>query len=337
MGPSAKDTIPAFLSIDVEPNGFQLAGKNLLDWSGYDRLFEFADQLRSNLAERTGAPARFGWYFRMDSQIVHVYGRPDYILAEYPERIALLHTNGDYFGVHTHPVRWCTRRRLWVHEFSDRIWLLSWMRASFDAYADWSDSLPERLRTGAGFLTNDMIDVAEQCGVKIILSLESGAQWSRLTRKVASGIDESPMVGRHISCRTAPREAYRPSKHDFRISAGSGGRNLLMVPLTTGPILQPNAFWRKLVRRVILGSDFHVLFPSADWPSATFYWDLVERQLQKMDCPYLSLAIRTDSPDSVLLGNACRLFEELPKHRLAEHLRFVDPLEVTSDLVPNSH
>lgn len=299
-------------------------------------MIEFAEQMRFKLAGRTGTVPKFGWYFRTDPQITQAYGRPEHVLAEYPECIARLRTNGDYFGVHAHPIRWCERRRLWVHDFVDREWLIHCTRSSLDAYSRWSGSPIQRFRAGAGFLTNDIIEVADQCGVKVELSLEPVASWGLTMRKVPSAVDDSPRVGGYTDCRTAPRVPFRPARHDFRISGGASGRNLVMVPNTTGSAVQPRPAWRQLARHLILGSAGQdVLFPSADWPSASFYWDLVARQLRSMDRPYLSLAIRTDSPDSALLGKVRQLFDELPEHRLAEQLRLVDPLDIAPDLARN--
>jgi len=58
--------IPAFLSIDVEPNGFQLASPDPAAWTGYAAMLEFSERLRAKLSARTGTRPRFGWYFRTD-------------------------------------------------------------------------------------------------------------------------------------------------------------------------------------------------------------------------------------------------------------------------------
>jgi hypothetical protein len=333
MTPSGDDTIPAFLSIDVEPDGLELTRNDASSWTGYEAMIEFADQMRFKLAERTGIVPKFGWYFRTDPQIGQTYGRPDYALTEYKQRIAHLIVSGDYFGVHAHTIRWSKNRRRWVHDFSDRDWIVHSTRSALDAYERWSGSCVQRFRAGAGFLTNDIIEVAEQCGVKVDLTLELGVALGFTWWKVASAVDESPMVGRYTDCRMAPRVPFRPARNDFRISDKVNGRDLVMVPLTTGPAIRPRPAWRRLARRLILGrGGYEVLYPSDDWPSETFYWDLVERQLRSMVCPYVSLAIRTDPPDSARRYKVRRIFDELPNHRLSERLRFVDPLDVAGNL-----
>src|SRR5262245_11550250 len=111
--------IPAFLSIDVEPEAFQLDRRDPPTWAGYAALAEYAEHLRAKLTACTRTAPRFGWYFRTDPQIAEVHGRPDYALVAFPERRARLQAAGDYFGVHAHPIRWAPEHGQWVHDFLD--------------------------------------------------------------------------------------------------------------------------------------------------------------------------------------------------------------------------
>ena len=77
-----------------------------------------------------------------------------------------------------------------------------------------------------------------------------------------------------------------------------------------------------------------MLYPTIDWPSARYFWDVVSHQLQSMQRPYLSLAIRTDPPDSLPTAKLRRLFAALVKHPLAKRLRFVNPVDVTEVITP---
>ena len=333
MPTSRDEPIPAFLSIDVEPDGLELTRNDSSGWTGYDAMVEFAEEMRSTLTGRSGVVPAFGWYFRTDPQIGQTYGRPEHALAAYEHRVARLAARGDYFGVHAHTIRWSEGRRRWVHDFADREWIAHATKSALDAYARWSGSPVQRFRAGAGFLTNDIVEVAERCGVKVDLTLELGVALGFTWWRVASAVDDSPMVGRYTDCRMAPRVPFRPSRGDFRISAGAGGRDLVMVPLTTGAPVRPRPAWRRLAQRLILGrGGCEVLYPSDDWPSERFYWDLIERETASMDRPYVSLAIRTDPPDSDRRHRIRRMFRELSNHRVAERLRFVDPLDVAPGL-----
>lgn len=335
---SQRRTIPAFLSFDVEPDGFQLARGEPPGWAGYDAMFEFAERLRSDLAMRSGAAPTFGWYFRTDPQIADVYGRPDHVLAAYPDRMARLESKGDYFGVHAHPIRWCEQRRLWVHDFADAAWLAHCTRFSLEAFARWAGSPALRFRSGAGFLTNEIVEAIHQCGVKVDLSLEPVAGWGLNASDVNTSVDTSPIVGAYTDCRTAPRVPFHPAHHDFRVSGGRRGRGLVMVPLATRLVPPEKPLWWRVARRLARGSSgswpkVQMLYPSAEWPSERSYWDLVARQLRSMRRPYLSLAIRTDADDLKIAARVRRLFEALPEHPLAQRLRFVDPLYIAPTLV----
>lgn len=327
--------IPAFLSFDVEPDGFQLHHGEPAGWAGYDATLIFAERLRSELAERSAAAPRFGWYFRTDPQIAEVYGRPDYALAYFSDHTARLEANDDYFGVHAHPIRWCEDRRLWVHDYADSEWLVRCMRSSLEAYAQWAGAPTRRFRAGAGFLSNEIVDVLEECGVKVELSLEPVAGWGLDATDVTTSLDASPIAGNYIDCRTAPRVPYRPARHDFRVPSKSSGRNLVMVPLATTALLPFRPLWKRMARRLVgkPSPPARVLFPTSKWPSARFYWDLVARELQSMRRPYLSLAIRTDAAERTNGSRVREIFTALPKHPLAERLRFVDPLDAAPRLL----
>ena len=112
-----RETIPAFLSIDVEPDAFQISCDNTHKWPGYGAIFEFSLWLREELTRKSGMKPNFGWYYRMDPQIEEVCGRADVAMTAFPDRTAALQKEGDYFGVHAHPLRWSTEQQLWVHDF----------------------------------------------------------------------------------------------------------------------------------------------------------------------------------------------------------------------------
>lgn len=322
-------TIPAFLSIDVEPEGFQLDRRDPPAWAGYAAVVECAERLRTDLTARTGATPRFGWYFRTDPQIAEIHGRPDYALAAFPERTAQLQAAGDYFGVHAHAIRWAADRGLWVHDFGDGDWQADATRFALEAYGQWAGAPARLFRAGAGFLTNGIVEAAEQAGVEIDLSLEPVTGWGVNASAVPSGTDSSPIVGAYTDCGRAPRLPYRPARHDFRVDGGRRGRQLLMVPVATRSLAPRRPLWRRAARRVLRGpapKAVEVLYLTADWPSAHGFWDIVEQELRSMRRPYLSLGVRTDAAASVVAGRVRRIFDALPSHPLAHRLRFEDPL-----------
>jgi hypothetical protein len=334
---SRQQTIPAYLSFDVEPDGFQLSRAEPPPLTGYEMTYDFAERLRTSLTARTGVGPRFGWYFRTDPQIAEVYGRPDYILATFPERMAHLESHGDYFGVHSHPVRWCSQRGTWLHDFGDAAWLAYCTQCSLDGFAQWRGARPEYYRAGAGFLSNTIIEVLEANGVKIDLSLEPVKGWGVTATSVGTAIDASPFIGLYTNCDGAPRLPFRPSRQDFRVPAGrNNGHALIMVPLTTYTLAARKPRWQSVAQLVGRGPKLQVemLYPSGHWPDSMAFWDLAQRELDLMRRPYLSLAVRTDAGESELMASERRILETLTRHPLGERLRFVDPLEHVAQLLP---
>lgn len=332
-----REPIPAFLSIDVEPDTFQMSAEEQY-WPGYAATYEFARSLRRELARASGMKPVFGWYFRTDPQIEQVCGRADVAMAAFAERTAALREEGDYFGVHSHPIRWSGEHGAWVHDFRDRQWLRDSTQFALNAFARCNGSPARRFRAGAGFLSNDIVDVLDRNGVAVELGLEPVAGWGLRSTFVPSGIDKSPMVGEYTNCVTAPKTPYYPSCEDFRSPGGSDARRILMIPVSTGPnVLPPKGLVARL-KRCWRGNDepeaLHVLNPTEDETERDF-WNLVSHRLRSMERPYLSLGIRTDRLESRRARRVCRLFTELTRHPIAKQLRFVDPLGAMERIAPD--
>jgi hypothetical protein len=240
-----------------------------------------------------------------------------------------LKESGDYFGVHCHPVRWSDERRLWIHDFADSSWNVDCVKFALAAYATWSGAAAKRFRGGAGFLSNNVVEALDQSGVEVELSLEPlGA---RPFTEVGSAIDSSPYVGSHPDCLSAPQVAYRPAREDFRVPRKTG-RNLIILPMAT----YSRAPWRPLWKRLLTRGpepEVRILHMAYPWPSASYYWNLANRQISSMRCPYLSIALRTDAPDSAPLINTRKVLDGLMEHPIVEQLEFLDPLDVAPRLV----
>jgi hypothetical protein len=333
--------IPAFLSIDVEPDAFQISADQTDHWPGYAATYPFIASLRSELERASGAKPVFGWYYRIDPQIEQVCGRADFAMAAFPERMAALRAEGDYFGAHAHPLRWCRERRAWVHDFGDSEWLRDCTQFALDAFAASTGSPTALFRSGAGFVSNEIVDVLDRNGVAAEMGLEPVAGWGLTTTTVSSGVDKSPMVGAYTNCATAPRTPYHPSPEDFRKTDADTARRILLVPVSTGVGVLPSRglAWikRRLRRGVEPGREsepIRVLYPTEDDWTERGFWDLVSHQLRSMERPYVSLGIRTDRFDSIRASRVCRVLRELTRHPLVKRLRFVSPLEAMEHIAP---
>jgi len=327
--------IPAFLSFDVEPDGFQApTGRG---WSGAERLVEWIPALREQLATVSGEVPLFGWYLRMDPQITSLYGDAAFAAHEFGGRPDGIAGGGDVLGLHVHPLRWSEDAQSWVHDCEDRAWMTECIESSVAAFTECYGEAPVRYRHGAGVLTNHVFDTVDRLRFRVDLSLEPVAGWALHSLWVASGVDRSPLRGNAVDCSSAPLEMYRPSAADFLADGGSTGRDLVMFPMSVTRWHPRESLRRRVGRRVRQGSKApdrpprsQMLYPSQPWPSPSFFWDLVDRQLASMERPHLSLGIRTDAPSSLEAQRAFAVLDALPKHPLAKRLQFVDPIAVAS-------
>ena len=330
--------IPAFLSFDVEPDAFQIFPDARPKWGGYAAQYEFAAELRKELTSGAGHKPRFGWYFRTDPQIEQVCGRADAAMMLYPDRIDRLSAEGDYFGVHAHPMRWSHPYDRWVHDVEDPQWLRDCTEFSLNAFQQWNRSPATLFRAGANYMSNDIIDVLDARGVIAEMSLEPVTGYWMDDKVVRTSIDESPVVGTFTDLSTAPRVPYRPAREDFRVAGASEARNLAIVPSTTGARWLPKVGClhnvERVIRKIVKPEGPHALYLSLDCPNDQYYWDLISYELASMRRPYLSVAMRTDAAGSPVVGMLRRRLTALAHHPLAEQLRFVNPLEVLRSLLP---
>ncbi len=325
------ERVPTFLSFDVEPDGFQDRATDDGAWQGFVDMLDVVAGLRTAIRARTDEPVRFGWYLRMDPQVEDVFGRADWVGHRFDEAFDALSAEGDVFGVHAHAVRRDGDGGAWLHDFEDPAVLRAGLDSSLAAFQAWSGERCNRFRAGAGFVSNDLVARLDEHGVAVDLSLEPAKSWEG---DVLSGVDRTPTLGRHVDCRQAGREVFRPAREDFRRTGGCGGRDLVMVPLMTTTLMPEKPWWwrsaRRLARRGAVRA--RMLYPCNPWPSPRFFWDLVSAQLQTMERPYVSLAFRTDHPESARAERVRALLGQLPSHPLAERLVFADPVEAAPRL-----
>jgi hypothetical protein len=323
--------VPAFLSIDVEPDGFQ---DPHLGWTGFDAIDHVVDRLRSSLQDATGERPRFGWYLRMDPQVEHVHGRPDDVAAAHPERMARLRGTGDYFGAHVHALRWSAERDGWLHEFGDPDWSRHCIDVAFEAYAGVFGEAPVRHRYGAGYMDDAIVAALEERGVLVDLTLEPGTGG---VQEILSGSDEAPMTAPKLDVTGIPRRPYRPARDDFRRPGAADARALVVVPLSSLVFRSGTSPVRTLARAVKhrrrpVPQPLYLTPPAAPLDE---FWDRVSRHLSLQSHPYLSIAVRTDAPESQRARDVREILERLPAHPIARRLRFMDPLDALPSLLPD--
>ena len=86
MAQDSSPHIPILMLVDCEPDPRQPTDAR--PWVGFERFFGFLSAQRSVLAAQTGAEPRFAWFWRMDSQIEHLYGNADWPVRTYASQVA---------------------------------------------------------------------------------------------------------------------------------------------------------------------------------------------------------------------------------------------------------
>src|SRR5438874_168334 len=129
-----RDRIPMVMSIDVEPDERQVDPAARKRWAGFEVLVARIRHLRPKLAQAMNAPVHFCWTVRLDPQVEHVYGRPDWPLVTYRREFEELRAQGDAVGVHTHAWRWDEDEKGWIVDHGNPGWIDQCVNRSLDTF-----------------------------------------------------------------------------------------------------------------------------------------------------------------------------------------------------------
>lgn len=332
--PHTSSLIPTVWRIDVEPDLHQPSvGEK--PWDGFSATVALVDELRQRLQARSGRTFHPTWLLRMDPDVERCFGRPDFVVHRHSELFDALIAHGDPLGVHVHPYRWNAARGVAYSDHADTSWATHCFHAAVQAFEHAFDK-PARLASQGGyFLTEAILDTAEELGIAVDLTVEPG-----LAPKSAD-----PSFGAYASAPSTdftacPRRPYYPSRGAFDVSSSSpaDSRSILIIPLAAydyGTALRP--WYRQLARRLLGRRSSHSpLNPWKRWPSPKTFWDLMARAADEQPVRYLAFATRTDRIGSRSYEGVRALMECLPSHPIAERLHFVDPLspEIRTLAVP---
>jgi hypothetical protein len=222
---SLRSRIPVVVCIDVEPEGRAIDPDVRADWRGFESACDYFSALRPRLAAATRAPVHFSWFVRMDPQIERVYGSAAWAAIRYADPLRRLELAGDEIGLHTHFWRFDETSRRWLADFADQDWMDRCVETSFAAFRRSLGRPCRSSRVGDRWLNDATIALLERLGARFDLTIEPGAPPPALAE---------PFVGPLPDYRGAPREPYRPAPSSFLKPAGAAGRELWMVPLSTG-------------------------------------------------------------------------------------------------------
>jgi hypothetical protein len=225
---TAFDRIPAVVCVDVEPDPRDVdRARPEEPWHGFEVLRQVFSRFRRALAARTGTPAHFAWFIRMDPQVAEVYGSPTWALSTYRRFVDEARAQGDELGIHPHSFRWEESRRAWINDHGNQSWVEHCVRMSVAAFEDALGSRCVSSRLGDRLMNDATVRLLEELGVRFDLTLEPGKP------EVAGLVAGEPSTGRLPDLTMIPRRPYRPSLHDFRLPDSNRESGLWMLPVTT--------------------------------------------------------------------------------------------------------
>jgi hypothetical protein len=323
MSLASAPRIPVILCVDVEPDPRLVSRAAPPPWVGYEGTQRYLADLRPRLEARTGVPAHYAWFLRMDPQVAEAYGSATWLVDRYRGHLEEVQRRGDELGLHPHFYRWLPREQAWLHDFGSPDWVAHTLGTSMEAFVQSLGRGCASLRCGDRWLDTAVVNLAERLGIRFDLTLEPGAPARPTPRagELASG--PVPDYAR------VPRAPYTPSRADYR-RAQRGARTIRMIPLTSAHRrLGPRARLRRLLRNGVR----HRLqdTPLSMWrrwaPPDTFD-RMIDRALAAQRVPYLAFAIRTDlGACPAVYGPVHACLETLLVHPAAGRFAFCTPAE----------
>jgi hypothetical protein len=320
--------IPILITTDCEPELRETTPGVAAPWRGFEWFFDFMSTQREMIAERTGAPARFSWFWRMDQQIERTYGCADWGVRTYARQIAEAERCGDETGLHTHAWRWDDAIGRWIADNGNAAWVEHCLRASFAEFARAFGRPCQIFRFGDGWLDDRAVRLLEELGTTIDVTVEPGLPGG------PSFVADEISTGMIPDRRSVPRWPYRPSRADFRKPDPNGDARLWMLPLSTGRLSRTP--WRllRLLRArawgmALKGGAAHLnlgIDPGQ-------FVSLFDRAVSSGHAPYAAISARTDvGAHEGLKVLVARNIRRALSHRLADRFVFTTPTDALAML-----
>lgn len=217
------EKIPILICIDVEPDEREISSSSRKAWKGFEKTFNWFQQLRSHLQTVTQSSVTFSWFVRMDPQVAYTYGSPEWPIRYYRDLFEELELAGDEIGLHTHAWRRDEASHQWIADMADQQWVDHCVRTSFDAFEQSLHRPCRSFRFGDHWINEATLDLVESLGARFDLTIEPG-------------LKDFYMPGNYTGSppdyTSAPREPYHPSRVDFRRRTADA-RTLRAIPLST--------------------------------------------------------------------------------------------------------
>jgi hypothetical protein len=303
-------TIPIIICIDVEPDKRCIDPMNRLPWSGFENLYERMAVHRKVLERSSESPVRFCWNLRLDNQIEHTYGSPDWGVQHYRHLIDGIQAIGDEIGFHTHAWRWGPDEGRWIEDHGDESWVEQCVRRSHRVYRECFGRSPRVFTFGDRFMSNRIMALLDELGLVCDVTLEPGHP------RVRGLVPSERSTGWIPDYRRVPRRPYQPSIWDYRRPGRLWKRKIWILPQSTG---RPQGIIHGLPDPVpkILTMTIGFPFPALQQ---------IMEQNMAVPRPYVAAFVRTDVTQDAFNNEQFELFfAHLADHPLHSQFAFVTP------------
>jgi len=319
--------IPVLLLIDCEPDQREALPDRALPWTGFERFEQLLAQERPRLVRKTGGPAHFNWFWRMDPQIEATHGSLDWAVRAYARQIADARRAGDGIGLHTHATRWDAEAGRWIMDHGNLAWIERCLRRSFAAYRRAFGHGCSIFRFGDGWFDGALVPLLDELGARIDLTVEPGVAAR------AGLVAGERTTGRLPDRRGAPQRPYHPALSDFRAPDDTGQVRLWVLPVSTGALIKRPKWrhpvrllrWSRSPKRHVLQFNLEILpkrFPR-----------VLDRALAAAGWSYVAICVRSDAGTSAERLDAVRQnLNAILRHPLAARFRFMNAEEALAAL-----
>lgn len=307
--------IPVMFNIHVEPEMRVIEYKKKR-WLGYENLHAFLLEKRTDLEKSTGRPVNYNWLFRLDPQIQHVYGKPDWAMQQYRTLINEAATAGDEIGVHVHSWRPYQKwwRKSWVAEFSDGDWIRSCVDMAHHAFVDSMQLQPKSFSFGDQYMSDDVLTQLEILGYRCDISMHPKHQPKPLLAKGEKHTGNIP------DYQETPRRPFKPSHKNFTKPISGDERSIWEIPPSVGKLENQENTNISYHQKLLLGIPFDRI------PK------IVDQNLALPD-PYLLAEMRTDvRMDAYNRTQFDQAVEYFMNHALSKNMSFSTLADFTDHL-----
>ncbi len=324
--------IPIIMCIDVEPDGFFIDRTKQLPWKGYEGAHRYFSELRSKLAEATGSPVHFNWFYRMDPQVAETYGTPEWPITNYPKFVADFIKEGDEIGLHPHAYRWEKKFNNWVEDLGNQDWVNYCVEIGFDAFKRVFQRPCESFRFGAYWLSTETVNLAERLGAEFDLTVEPFFK-----------IQKRPLPNKLYSANLpdysdVSQEPYHPSKMDFTKPDPTRNDGIWIIPMSTGLITYKFGRFETMTKKLIAPDQLEPRPVTLNLARGNNGFRFVmENLLGSLKNPYLAMVLRSDvcgecHSNPTDPGNMKENMDYIMNHPLAKRFVFSTPREAMTTM-----